>query len=327
MTSQFNFLKVVNPTILTEEIRNSSIKISLDYINTSYINSDMNVTIVFKEVLTDDEAIILSNIVNNHVFKEDIAEVQKVTIADVTTTKTEKAILVATTTPEGSQVFLTSHNLCDKTTWYTKSIRKTEVLSKVADKTFKSTFPYWIDLEHGKVPYEERINTPYKEVVKKNGVQISDYIIDYVKGEVTLSEYNNEEITAEYNYSTSSEWYIQPIANKIFKLEGTSVTLSADLEIPNDNGIIFQLMVGDQNYGAPTIYNNMDDLFECSTTSQQPFTISGFSRTKLNFEYRTSKDLDSRLNTKICIKLKNESMPLNGTRATIVAYGKSVEVL
>ena len=150
----YSYTKYIDDDRLSLEIRNSGIVIALDSVN---ITGEDTLDIVFKADLPSSDKEILDDLVASHI---NIAIVVRdsVQLANVDiTSNTEKAIKVAPTKLEGSSTQLVSHDFCDKTTWYGESARKSETLSSQDNIVFKGSATHWIDLEHGKVPHEDRL--------------------------------------------------------------------------------------------------------------------------------------------------------------------------
>jgi len=260
-----------------------------------------------------------------------------VILDNVDTTTSEKALKVTPTKLEGSSTMLISHNFCDKTTWWTESARvSSETLSvsgDTDDKVFNSQHNFWIDLTHGKVPYEHRLEG-YDVVISVDDVPLtgassSEFKVNYEEGAVTFNESQTGTVKAEYSYAVGSGWNIGPVSGKILKIIGTDVKFTTDAVLDMAHAISFQLYImgGAMAYGSPTIYNTMDDVITCSKGNASVIPAFG-EHTKevivLPFDYITSKDLPSSLGAMIKIKLANGD-PIPGTIGLVVAHCISMD--
>lgn len=263
---------------------------------------------------------------------------QEVMLHDVDTTHSEKALKVTPTKLEGSSTMLVSHNFCDKTTWYTESERVTSETLTVSGGTgntvFTSEHEYWIDLTHGKVPYEHRIAGDYCCVISVDDVPLTGaaetgFTIDYAAGTVTFDSEQTGVVKACYHYAVGSGWSLTPDPGKILKIIGTHVKFTTDTNLQMDHAISFQLYImgGAVPYGSPTIYNNMDDVIKCSMGESYRIPAFGVHTKEvlvLPFDYITSKDLPSSIGATIKIKLASDS-EIPGTMGMVTANCISVD--
>jgi hypothetical protein len=261
---------------------------------------------------------------------------QNVIIKNIDVSTSEKALKVTPTKLEGSSTLLVSHNFCDKTTWYTESALVTsEILSAsgVGNLVFTSLHSHWIDLEHGKLPYEHRLAPTYKPVISLDDVPLtgnaaSGFTINYENGSVTFLSEQTGVVKARYHYAQGSGWIIAPDAGKILKIIGTSVKFTEDVELDMAHAISFQLYImgGTVPYGSPTIYNNMNDVIKCSMG--ESYVVPAFGTFTKNvivlpFDYITSKDLPSSIGALIKIRLLT-SNPIPGTFGMVAVHCISV---
>ena len=157
MTKVYSYIKEVNCGRLELEIRESAILTALHSVSALGSGSTMSVDVTFKAELSTEDKILLDGIVSTHVPTPVVEETPAVKIDSVDISQVERALKVTPTKLEGSSTTLISHNFCDATTWYTESSKITgEVLTTEDNLTFKSNHVNWIDLTHGKVPYEHR---------------------------------------------------------------------------------------------------------------------------------------------------------------------------
>ena len=257
-------------------------------------------------------------------------------LTNIDITSSEKALKVTPTKLEGSSTLKISHNYCDKTTWYTESVEVTSEtlsVSGAGNLVFMSLHEDWIDLTHGKVPYEARIAADYSPVISVDDVPLtgdaaSGFTINYEEGSVTFLSEQTGTVKAHYHYADGSGWFIEPDPGKILKIIGTEVKFTEDSVIDMDHAIIFQLYIfgGTVPYGEPTIYNNLEDIIKCSMGESYVIPAFGVMPKKvivLPFDYITSKDLPSSLGAVIKIKLA-EDTPVEGTFGIVSAHCISV---
>lgn len=307
----YSYTKYIDDDRLALEICNSTIITAL---NSVIITGEKTVDIIFKAALSTQDKAMLDDIVNSHI-NQPITVRDSVILANVDiTSNAEKAIKTAPTKLEGSSTHLISHDFCDDTTWYGDSKKvENEILTSSDGVTFKSAHTSWIDLEHGKVPYEDRLAPHYKPVIKVNGMAISEgFTIDYKKGEITFSSSKSgATVSAGYSYASGSTWKIVPDTGRILKILGTTIKFTSDVVLGDGQSIKFQLYVGGQPYGEPTVYKNIRDIIKC--TMVQPSSLQGFSDVSgivniLPFDYITSKDIKSSLGMEIRIWLSNHKV-------------------
>ena len=258
-------------------------------------------------------------------------------LENVETTSSEKALKVTPTKLEGSSTMLVSHNFCDKTTWYTESIKvssETLTVSGGGNTLFTSQNKFWIDLTHGKVPYEHRIQDLFSVVVSVDdvpltGASASEFTINYEDGAVLFNEAQTGVVKAAYNFAYGSGWCFYPSPGKILKVIGTDVKFTDDAILDMEHAIHFQfyIMGGTVPYGSPTIYNNMYDIIKCSKGVVSRIYAFGELKqdvTVLPFDYITSKDLPSSIGALIKISLA-KSEPIAGTLGMVTVHCISLD--
>lgn len=145
---------------------------------------------------------------------------------------------------QGSSAVIVTHNWCDRCTWYGDSVRVTgETLIDSGDGlTFNSAHQHWIDLIHGRMYAEDKVNAPYLPKIYVEGVEMTertpwadsggDYQIDYEAGKVTFfSSQTGKTITADYSYENGSTFYIRPESGKKLQIEKSEVQFSQDVNM------------------------------------------------------------------------------------------------
>jgi len=305
----YSYTKYIDDDRLALEIRNSAITIALDSV---VITGEETVDVIFKADLPAQDKAILDDLIAAHI-NQPITVRDSVDLANVDiTSNAERAIKMAPTKLEGSSTLLVSHDFCDDTTWYTNSEKKSETLTTLDNLTFKGSEAVWIDLEHGKVPHEDRLAANYTTIIKVNGaVATSGFSIDYKKGEVTFEIAKTGTVTAEYSYANGSSWSIIPFTGKILKILGTTIRFTSDVHIGEDQSINLQLFIAGAPYGEVVMYKNVKDLIKCSMSS--PSSMKGFGDVTgevnfLPFDYTTSKDLKSEMLMEIRIWLSDHKV-------------------
>lgn len=158
-----------------------------------------------------------------------------------------KALLVTHVGREGNETIYATHNFCDPTTWFGDSVRTSEVLSG-SGTVFSSSYNNWIDLRHGKVfdeeGYREDVADGYDVVVVANNVTMSmrqpftnyggDYIVNYYSGTIEFvnsQSYNQNEVTASFNYENGSNFYIRPYPFKKLDIEEVEAQFTRDVNM------------------------------------------------------------------------------------------------
>jgi hypothetical protein len=223
---------------LSEEVRESTITIAVDRVDVGPPDRPLDVDVVFKDALTTEQQDVLDGLVAAHQGNpiQPVAPPQ---------TSTGAPLVVLEPRADGSTFNALTPNWCDKTTWYFTSVKVTdETLTDSGNlTTFTSAHTFWIDLHHGKVTQEQRINgTNYGITLKVNGVtktensldaQNGDYSVNYVAGTVTFNAalQGGDVVTATYNYATDSIWKVLPASGKKVSIRAVEVQFSLDIEL------------------------------------------------------------------------------------------------
>lgn len=245
----------LSTTALTDEIRDSSISIALDYINTSGDDCD----IWFKDALVSGDQTTLNTVVADHTGVLPIEE-QTTTVSGVVSLTGIPTVnldaphtslnvpRVAIEKPDNTFITLYTHNWCDKTTWYENS---TEVVSGLATDngdhlSYSLAYENIIDTYHGKLTQEDYLtdtnNHSYRVSVWVDGEEqieedphttSGDFNINYASGIITFNEAltGTEEVTATYHYASNGKNTIAASAGKILTVEAVEVQISEDIEI------------------------------------------------------------------------------------------------
>jgi len=314
---------------LTHEINSSNVTIALD--NITSIGSSID--IYFKAELSESEILILDDIISNHSGEPLVEDIlYKVDINNVEKTAIEGGLKVSQTKLEGSSSILVSHDFCDPTTWWNNSERVVQETLSTSDSLnyFSSNENVnWIDLVSGKVPYEDRISGEYLVKVYVDDVEVTTgFAIDYSLGKITFSSNQGESVVkVDYSYENGSTWVIKPSTGKILKLLGTRVRSAVNLDMTDGRHMEFQLYVGGQAYGSPTVYKNLKDFIKCAMGDIHICPKFGQLANDIitfDFNYVTSKDLKSAYAMEIHIKISND-VPISGEWSTIIGEIVSVD--
>jgi hypothetical protein len=245
----------------------------------------------------------------------------------------ENALKVATTKLEGSSVLLVSHDWCDRTTWWTDSVRvENQTLSTTDDTVFTSATSKvnWINLVSGKVAYEDNVADDYRTLVYVDDELVTTgFTIDYALGKITFSEAQTGKVVkATYSYENGSTWKITPDSGKILKMLGTTVKYSENVVLGANQTFTFQLYAGDNPAMPATVYKNMKNFIECAVGDVRHVPSHGGMAQdviELDFDYMTSKDIAaSPYALNIRVKVSDDE-PITGEWACVQAKCLSLD--
>jgi len=327
----------VNLKSLKNEITDSDITIKLN----SVTSDGYEVFVNFAADLDAIEKQILDLIISAH------TAVSQITVNDdgyfqttLAENKNQLGHLRVTVEPRITDVeyILTTHNFCDKTTWYTASSRITdEVLSTSDNLKFTSINQNWIDLSNGKVLREELIQPYFPIMVTVDGVSKvestidvdGDFIVNYADGYIEFNEPTTGQVLASYNIPNSSVWVLNPPAGKYLRIEHAEIQISSDLEY-NDT-IIFEVLTGVVNNvgtvkaGRRMVYKSFGQIVDEAIGSYPLIPAiagpRGTANSIIGFPFRFGEAvlLDSSKNEQLKIYLLRNNV-FGGTRATITFY-------
>lgn len=234
--NKYSFEKVVNSSQLEEEIKASSIVIALSHIDTAGSVLD----IWFKAALSESEISELTTIVTNHVPQQNLATVSEVKVVENTAQKKDDdGNQKVTIQPRlGSGVTIITHNFGDPCTWYQNSV---EIVDEVLSPKVPAVYDVYkcsktniIDIEHGRITFDERVDQKYCIQVKVNDVVVtSGFTFNYEDGEITFQTplTSNDEVKLKFWYATDSVFTIAPSAGKKLKIEHVETQFSADVDM------------------------------------------------------------------------------------------------
>jgi hypothetical protein len=257
---KYDYLKVINPTQLSEEIRKSSIVTALSYISTE----GENVQIYFKSTLSQSDEDILDNLIANHLPASDYtAPINKENIPIF-----EPSLRRGR---EGTETFtIVSHDFSDRTTWYQNSVQATnQTLSLVSGNTYQAPVGqrHWIDINNSKLTLD------HNKVLEKDGslsaislrevkvysngtlVNSSEYSVDFENGSVSFNSPQVGSISADFwhndgvSSSNLADFIIKPQAGYSLRIQHVEIQVSKNIAF-NDT-IIFETWAGAnlENYG------------------------------------------------------------------------------
>jgi len=263
----------VNSAKLSNEIRKSTITISLAGVT---VNSDI-LDIEFRDVLPTsgtlgNQELILSGVLSTH---DGIATPNSSftsegsPIVSLEKTQIDGAPLIAIQGRMGSEAIYATHNLCDKTTWYSDSVRNNNIsLIQSGSVWYPSgSAKTWIDMTHGKIFDEETLikdqktfaaavgteQHGYEVIVTVSGVLKTelpafqttggDYTIDYVNGIVTPisgQDWSGQTNIVSFSEDRTSKWILEPLPGKVLTIEKAEVQFSNDVSY--DTSLIFDIL-------------------------------------------------------------------------------------
>lgn len=166
--------------------------------------------------------------------------------------KTDEGRRVVTAWPtEGNRTTIVTHNWCDRTTWYTQSVRVVDEIVDVEDPGIYTTYVLKhinvIDTYHGKLFSENYLKdaqgNSFRAIIKVNDVikteqdphtaSGGDYIIDYASGRIKfLSDLTDSDVVkAIYHYENGGTFTLKSITNKTLKIRKVEVQFTEDVVI------------------------------------------------------------------------------------------------
>lgn len=327
----------------TSEIRASSIVTALDYINMS---GDV-VDIWFKDVLSSGDQTTLETLCNDHTGEPlpNPTDSNGYPIVTLPVTQGDGEPIVGVGPRlAGSETLQSSHNYCDKTTWYGDSVGVTdEELTDSGDGlTWNSAHTYWVDVYHGKFMEDDELIEDYPVIVKVNSVektmrppfatdwtQGGDYYVDFTNGDVIFqNDQSGNTVTATYHYATTSGWYLAPKSGKALFLEEAELNCSIDVifndtvvyEIEVDIGGGTWVAVADAKY--KTVWQMIQ---ECRGNHPVIPAFGGTARgiqhnaVQLPFIYVADRELKSSDNVRIHVHLEDD-IEFGGEHGSITFY-------
>jgi len=138
----------------------------------------------------------------------------------------------------GSGTTIITHNFGDPCTWYQNSV---EIVDEILTPKVPSVYDIYkcsktniIDIEHGRITFDERVDQKYCIRVKVNDqVVTSGFTFNYEEGEITFNTplSINDEVKLKFWYATDSVFTIAPTTGKKLKIEHVETQFSADVDM------------------------------------------------------------------------------------------------
>lgn len=178
----------------------------------------------------------------------------------------------------GNKTQVISQNFCDKNTWYSTSIRRTnQAMTDVGDGyTFMLSDGYKIgvDVTHARILHERRLRSAYKVKAYIDSVEVPEkdphdndgyFVVDYDTMNITFdTNQSGKTITCDFSEVQNSKWYLAPLDGKIIRLVKAELQFSRNAKMKDT--FVFQPRADvskfpplfpywDENpYGAPGPY-------------------------------------------------------------------------
>ncbi len=216
-----------------------------------------SVSVLFKDAIDAIEQVALNNLIAAH---DGVPELKTDKVEITNHVKSE------TVPTQGSRVNFITHNLAEKTTWYTDSARiEEEIITDSGDGlTWNTIHKPIVDLAHGKVFGEhdkkDALGNSYRCVVTSDGVSLSekdkhtgigDYSVDYHNGAVTFDvSQAGKQVKMTYYKVQSSNFIIAPAPGKVLTVTKVETQFSEDYLV-NDS-VHFQVR-GPVDFFAPQL--------------------------------------------------------------------------
>lgn len=230
---------------LSEEIRGSSIVTALSRIETA----GDTCSIWFKAALDAGDVAVLDTIVAAHTGMPLDPLPDTVKLLSPANPQ-DHVLLVASAPREGSEVIYATHNLCDRTTWYSQSARATdEALTDSGDGlTWAGANVNWIDLYSGRLMDDDGVREDaahgYAVVVTVDGAEQTmrepyessggDFAVDFAAGSITFfASQTGKTVLATYSYENGATWVLAPTSGTALDVESAEAQFSADI-VAND---------------------------------------------------------------------------------------------
>lgn len=323
------FQKLVDITRLTQEIRQSSISVALDFINAAGTNCDVQ----FKSVLSTTDTATLNMIVNNHIpVPLPNTTIQSVAIVNDKLTASGRP-QVSVYEPEGSAATIVSYNFCDKTTWWMTAVpvvMETLTASTVSTSIFNTLHPFIIDLTHGNCYDEDTFTTADPSLIPTvyvdDVLRTTGYSINYRTGAITFDVPVVGTVKASYKYAINSYFILKPRDGQVLSIKDAQVQFSSNNVISSP--VIFEAWIDTVSYGKVAIpstrikYKNERDLIYACNGGQEIIKGWGnyiFDTVVLIFNYARPKPIKSSSKVEIRIYIQNH-VELIGSLANATFY-------
>jgi hypothetical protein len=154
----------------------------------------------------------------------------------------------------GNEVIYTTHNFCDKVTWFSTSERiNDEVLTSKDGHVWKSVNTYWIDMISGRVQDDDgwveqqrQLNPSdphgYQVIVKVDGIEKTmrepfmedggDYEVFWEDGYIkSFEDWTGKIVTASYSKAIDSTFILSPLPGTKLNIEAAEADFTTDVEM------------------------------------------------------------------------------------------------
>ena len=227
-----------------------------------------------------------------------------------------------------------THDYCNKTTWYSDSVRVTdEVLTLDSGTTYNCLNSKFIDVVNGVINRQDLHQEYAIEVKIDDVVQTSGYTIDHQNAQVTFDTAPGGVVKCSYSYPTTSNWRLPAPAGKLLVIEHSEVQFTTDVQVTSP--LKFEVWVDNPYFavsghpleGIPRIpgetvqYNSIRDIINESNLGFQVPTMPGIGQPLIifPFNYVGEKVMDSSMNAELIISCVND-VELPGTYGTATFY-------
>ena len=220
-----------------------------------------------------------------------------------------------------------THDFCNKTTWWTMSTRVTdEVLTTSDDLTFSAVNTHFIDTVNGITPRQDLLVATHGVVVKVDDVEVTTgFTINHVAGTITFdSSQAGSTIKLTYSYATTSEWKIKADPGKVLNINKSEIQFSMDVQI--DTPLKFEVWIDHPIYGvipAKTVqYNSMRDFVNEANLGQGKIPQVGDLPSDIvvfPFNYISNQPIQSSLDAELVISCVGHT-ELTGSYGTATFY-------
>jgi hypothetical protein len=227
---------------------------------------------------------------------------------------------------EGSFDSYASFDFCDKTTWWQASSRVTdEALSSVTATVFSSANENWIDLEHGKVTFEDTIAETYAPKIYLDGVlQSSGYTINYNLGRVEFSSAPSGAVSADYSWASSSEFVLSPRAGTCLVIRKAEVQFCNDVQMSPMDFAVYGYDPSDLPNKIPydvKTYKNIKDIINISNSGFSVPPFHGLSEGVVIFPFNYARAIFLYASKGMEIRLRiRDDQPFVGSYGTCTFY-------
>jgi hypothetical protein len=229
-----------------------------------------------------------------------------------------------------------THDFCNKTTWWTNSIRvENEELTSADNLTFSAANDFFIDVINGITPRQHLLQASHGVILTVDGSQVSEgFTINHRAGTITFDQEQNGTVEATYSYATNSRWSLKAEPGKILNINKSEIQFSMDVQIQTplrfevwiDNPYV--AVEGHPLFGVPRItakvvqYNSMRDFVNESNLGQGFISQVGDLPSNIvvfPFNYISNQPIQSSFNAELVISSVGDA-ELTGSYGTATFY-------